>query len=168
MSVYTLSPRRRESLFATRHGTCLVFIALGRARGCYTTEMFVLVLTFIAMPLLAFLRKSGFTPQPILRLGGLAAGIACRVNGNGKQVQGSRLVAGRECSRLILPYHPCFAKLGVHCANFQAAFKALRIDFVKPVPVFCLGGRSIARRMQGDCRVKLLAHYHNSRTREVA
>ena len=92
-------------------------------------------------------------------LGGLAAGIANGVSGNGKLVRSSRVVASSQCSRLILPYHPCFSELSVMCSQFEARFVALNIAFVKPVPVFSLGGRSIASRMQRDCRTKLRAHY---------
>ena len=85
---------------------------------------------------------------------GMTKGSLC---GNGKHVQSS--AASSSCSRLILPYHPCFSRLSVALARLEVSFTSLGIGFVRPVAVFSLGGRSIARCMQSDCRRKLLLHY---------
>ena len=82
---------------------------------------------------------------------GMTAGNPC---GNGKSVQ--KLVASSfECSRLILPHHPCFSRLQRTLESTHRSFLDLGIGFVKPVVVFSLGGKSIVRRMQSDCRAKL-------------
>ena len=60
------------------------------------------------------------------------------------------------CSRLILPYHPCFSSLGGHVSEWNAIFSAEGFPDFSPIPVYSLGGVSLMRSMQGDARAKLV------------
>ena len=73
---------------------------------------------------------------------------------NGKQAKNRHQVV----SRLILPYHPCFQRLSSRLLLTHKHFDRANKPDLKPAVVFSLGGVSLFRLLQSDCRSKLKSY----------
>ena len=83
-----------------------------------------------------------------------------RQSGNGERVPS---VSGTSlCSRIILPWHPCFSKLQRALANTHRLFDEQGFPDLKPVIVCSLGGRSVLRKVQAISKKKV-AEYGSGR-----
>ena len=77
-------------------------------------------------------------------------------SGNGK------CKSSRKSSRLILPYHPCFAKLSRRLSIVAADFYREGFPDLAPSIVFSNGGLNLARRVQSSGLSKMLSHIRGS------
>ena len=78
-------------------------------------------------------------------------------SGNGKQ-----RCSDRKASRLILPYHPCFAKLGRRLSIVVADFLREGFPDLAPSIVFSNGGLNLARRVQSSGLSKMMSYVRGS------
>ena len=83
----------------------------------------------------------------------IVSGSHTRPSGNGKNKK-ERLCMSK-CSRIILPWHPCFSKVQRAVAAMHHHFVDAGFPDLAPVVIYSVGGRSILRRVQAIGKSKV-------------